>query len=114
MTHIYKIVSRADWNAAQAAGVFDGAAIDLADGFIHFSAAEQVEETAAKYFAGQPDLLLIAVDSAKLGDALQWEISRGGARFPHLYAPLPLELVARADPLPLGADGRHDFSLLLK
>lgn len=114
MTHIYKIVSRADWDAAQTAGVFRGAPIDLADGFIHFSTAEQVEETAAKYFAGQPDLLLVAVDSAKLGDALKWEVSRGGAPFPHLYAPLSLDSVARADPLPLGADGRHDLSFLFK
>lgn len=114
MTHIYKIVSRADWNAAEASGVFDGAAIDLADGFIHFSAAEQVEETAAKYFAGQSNLLLIAVDPATLGDALRWEASRGGALFPHLYAPLAVEKVARVDPLPTGADGRHDFSGILK
>ncbi len=114
MTHIYKIVSRADWNAAEASGVFNGAAVDLADGFIHFSAAEQVEETAAKYFAGQSDLLLIAIDPAALGDALRWEVSRGGALFPHLYAPLALEQVARIDPLPIGADGRHDFCGVLK
>ncbi|TLG78893.1 DUF952 domain-containing protein [Methylocystis sp. B8] len=114
MTHIYKIVSRSDWRAAESAGVFSGAAIDLADGFIHFSTAEQVEETAAKYFAGQTDLLLIAVNAAKLGDALRWEASRSGALFPHLYAPLSLEAAARVDPLPIGADGRHAFSGLLK
>jgi uncharacterized protein (DUF952 family) len=114
MTRIYKLVSRADWDAVEASGVFDGAAIDLADGFIHFSAAEQVEETAAKYFAGRTDLLLVAVDAATLGEALKWEVSRGGALFPHLYAPLALESVARVDPLSIGADGRHDFSGMLK
>lgn len=114
MTHIYKIVLHSDWRAAEAAGFFSGAAVDLTDGFIHFSTAEQVEETAARYFAGQSDLLLVAVDSATLGDALRWEASRGGALFPHLYAPLLLEAVTRVDPMPIGADGRHDFAGLLK
>lgn len=114
MTRIYKLVSRADWDAAEASGVFNGAAIDLADGFIHFSSAKQVEETAAKYFAGRSDLLLVAVDAAALGEALKWEVSRGGALFPHLYAPLPVGKVARVHPLPVGADGRHDFSGVLK
>lgn len=114
VTRIYKLVSRADWEAAEASGVFNGAAIDIADGFIHLSSAEQVEETAAKYFAGRTDLLLVAVDAAALGEALKWEKSRGGALFPHLYAPLSLEKVARVDPLPLGGDGRHDFSSILR
>lgn len=114
MNPIYKIVSQSEWRAAEAAGVFAGAAVDLADGFIHFSAADQVEETAAKYFAGQTDLLLVCVDSAALGDALRWEVSRGGALFPHLYAPLSFDAVARVEPLRLGADGRHDFSSLRK
>ncbi|CCJ06154.1 DUF952 domain-containing protein [Methylocystis sp. SC2] len=114
MTHVYKIVSQSEWRAAEAAGVFSGAAVDLADGFIHLSAADQVEETAAKYFAGHTELLLVAVDAAALGDALRWEVSRGGALFPHLYAPLPLESVARVHPLLLGANGRHDFSAVLK
>jgi uncharacterized protein (DUF952 family) len=114
VTRIYKLVSRADWEAAEASGVFNGAAIDIADGFIHFSSAEQVEETAARYFAGRTDLLLVAVDAAALGEALRWEVSRGGALFPHLYAPLHVEKIARIDPLPLGGDGRHDFSIILK
>ncbi|MFO1101635.1 MAG: DUF952 domain-containing protein [Methylocystis sp.] len=114
MTRIYKLVSRADWKAAEASGVFKGAEIDLADGFIHFSAAEQVEETAAKYFAGRTDLLLVAVDAVTLGEALKWEASRGDALFPHLYAPLALENVARVDPLSVGADGLHDFSDILE
>lgn len=114
MTHIYKIVSQSEWRAAEAAGVFSGAAVDLADGFIHFSASDQVEETAAKYFAGQTELLLVAVDLTKLGIALRWEVSRGGELFPHLYASLPLESVARVHPLPLGVNGRHDFSAVLE
>ncbi|MGD9542251.1 DUF952 domain-containing protein [Methylocystis sp.] len=114
MTLIYKLVSRADWDAANATGVFNGAEIDIADGFIHFSTAEQVEETASKYFAGRTDLLLVAADAAALGEALKWETSRGGALFPHLYAPLALESVARVDPLSIGSDGRHDFSRVLK
>jgi uncharacterized protein (DUF952 family) len=113
MDRIYKIVSAAQWRAAEAEGLFRGAAVDLADGYIHFSSAAQAEETAARHFAGQSDLLLVAVDAAKLGGALKWEVSRGGAPFPHLYAPLSLDAVTRVEPLPLGADGRHDFTGLL-
>lgn len=113
MTLIFKIVTVADWRAAEADGVFKGAAIDLADGYIHFSTGAQVTETAAKHFSGQRDLLLVAVDAAKLGDALKWEVSRGGALFPHLYAPLSLDAVTRVDALPL-RDGRHDLTGLTK
>ena len=113
MTLIYKIVSQASWRAAEAAGVFAGAPVDLADGFIHFSTAAQVEETAAKHFAGQSDLLVIAVDAGGLGDALKWEASRGGALFPHLYAALDPRAAVLVRPLPLRADGRHDFSGVL-
>ncbi|WP_457797360.1 DUF952 domain-containing protein [Methylocystis sp. S23] len=113
MIAIYKIVSAPEWRAAEAAGVFRGAAIDLADGYIHFSSAAQVEETAAKHFAGEADLLLVSIDAGKLGDALKWEVSRGGALFPHLYAPLAMDAVTRVAPLPAGVDGRHDFSGLL-
>lgn len=77
----------------KAKGVFEGAAIDLTDGFIHFSTAKQAAETAARHFSGQVDLLLIAVDGAALGDKLVYEPSRGGDLFPHLYAPLPLTAV---------------------
>ena len=114
MSLIYKIVAAPQWRAAEAAGVFTGAAVDLADGFIHFSSAEQARETAAKHFAGQSDLLLVAVDAARLGAALKWELSRGGALFPHLYAPLSLDAVSRVAPLPLAADGSHDFTGLLE
>lgn len=109
MSLIYKICPQALWRQAEAAGVFTGAAIDLQDGYIHFSTAEQARETAAKHFAGQGDLLLVAVDEAVLGDALRYEPSRGGDLFPHLYAPLPLTAVRWAKPLPVGHDGRHVF-----
>ncbi|WP_420959409.1 DUF952 domain-containing protein [Brucella sp. IR073] len=108
-TTIYKIAPRALWQAAEEAGVFTGAPVDLADGFIHFSTAAQVRETAAKHFAGQSDLLLIAVDAEALGDWLRYEVSRGGDLFPHLYGELPLAAVRWVKPLPLGADGAHQF-----
>ncbi|WP_027230331.1 DUF952 domain-containing protein [Phyllobacterium sp. UNC302MFCol5.2] len=109
MTHlIYKIAPRTLWQAAEARGVFDGAPIDHTDGFIHFSTAAQAVETATKHFAGQDDLVLIAVATDRLGDALKYEVSRGGELFPHLYASLPLEAVEWVKPLPLGPDG-HQF-----
>jgi uncharacterized protein (DUF952 family) len=107
MATIYKIVTQSQWREAERGGVFYGAPVDLADGFIHFSTAGQVAETAAKHFSGQDGLLLVAVDDAALGDALKYEVSRGGALFPHLYADLPLTAVLRAEPMPLGADGIH-------
>jgi uncharacterized protein (DUF952 family) len=81
----------------------------LRDGFIHFSTTEQVAETAAKHFAGQRDLVLVQVDSGKLGAKLRWEPSHGGALFPHLYDDLDLAAVTKVGPLPLGANGRHKF-----
>jgi uncharacterized protein (DUF952 family) len=110
---IYKILSADAWRAALAHGRFDGAGVDLADGYIHFSTAAQVEETAEKHFAGQDDLLLVAVEEGKLGDKLVYEVSRGGALFPHLYAPLPTAAVAFAAPLRRLPDGAHDFSGLI-
>ena len=83
--------------------------IDLHDGFIHFSTAAQVAETAAKHFAGKPDLVLLRVDTASLGDRLKWEPSRGAKLFPHLYGDLDLKAVTQVDPIPLGPDGRHEF-----
>ena len=106
---IYKICPEPLWREAEAAGRFAGAPVDLADGFIHLSTAGQAAETAAKHFAGQDGLLLIAVDADALGEALKYEPSRGGALFPHLYAPLPVSAVRWVRPLPLGADGRHVF-----
>jgi uncharacterized protein (DUF952 family) len=112
MRLIFKIVEAEEWRIAETAGVFEGAAIDRADGYIHFSTAEQAPETAARYFAGRDDLVLAAVDAAKLGDALKWEPSRGGALFPHLYAKLPLSAVRWWRPLPLGPEGLHRFGRL--
>ncbi len=88
--HIYKVVTTAQWREAETTGAFAGAPVDLADGYIHFSTAEQLEGTLAKHFAGQTNLLLIIVEAAAFGDALKWEPSRGGQLFPHLYAPLPV------------------------
>jgi uncharacterized protein (DUF952 family) len=106
---IYKIVPGPLWSAARAAGSFTGAPVDVTDGYIHFSTAEQVGETAAKHFAGQSDLLLIAVPVDVLGDRLRWEPSRGGALFPHLYAGLPVSAARWVKPLPLGPGGVHVF-----
>jgi uncharacterized protein (DUF952 family) len=110
---IYKIVPETLWSAARAEGMFEGAAIDLTDGFIHFSTATQVAETAARHFSGQVDLLLIAVDGAALGDKLVYEPSRGGDLFPHLYAPLPFSAVLWETPLSLDHDGQHQFPEIL-
>jgi len=109
---VYKIVAADEWRKAEAAGVFAGAAIDRADGYIHFSTAEQAPETAAIYFAGRDDLTLVAVNAEALGEYLRWEPSRGGALFPHLYASLPMSAVVWSRPLRLGPDGRHMFGSL--
>ena len=109
---VFKIVAADEWREAEAAGVFAGAAVDRADGFIHFSTAEQAPETAAKWFAGRDDLTLAAVDAEVLGERLRWEPSRGGALFPHLYAALPMRAVVWSRPLRLGPDGRHVFGSL--
>jgi uncharacterized protein (DUF952 family) len=109
---VYKIVAAEEWIKAKEAGVFEGAAIDRADGFIHFSTAEQVPETAVKWFAGRDDLTLAAIDAGALGADLRWEPSRGGALIPHLYAALPMSAVIWSRPLPLGLDGRHIFGSL--
>jgi uncharacterized protein (DUF952 family) len=112
MALIYKICPAALWREAERAGEFAGAGIDLKDGYIHFSAADQVTETAAKHFAGQDDLVLIAVEADTLGGMLKWEPSRGGALFPHLYGSLPLSAVRLVRRLTLGAGGvpRIDLS----
>ncbi len=113
MPLIYKITPAALWREAERIGVFAGAPVDLTDGFIHLSAADQLAETAAKHFAGQGDLLLVAVDTVALGEALRWEPSRGGALFPHLHAALPVAAVSWVKPLPQSADGGHDLTGLL-
>lgn len=105
---IFKILRRAEWDAMKAAGQTLGAPIDLADGYIHFSGPAQLAETAARHFATQSDLVLVACDPARLGAALKWEPSRGGALFPHLYRPLVMADVVWDKSLPLGAAG-HIF-----
>ncbi|WGH78831.1 DUF952 domain-containing protein [Jannaschia ovalis] len=105
---IYKLFRTPEWEALRADGSTLGAPIDREDRYIHFSTAAQVAETAARHFAGVEGLWLIAVDEKRLGSDLHWEPSRGGQDFPHLYAPLRVDQVEWAQPLPL-ADGRHVF-----
>ena len=102
---IYKILPRAEWSAAQALGRFEGSAVDHQDGYIHFSTAAQAGETARRYFAGLPDLVVLEVEGDDLGPALKWEPSRGGDLFPHLYAPLDAAQVRAVHDAPLDADG---------
>ena len=108
-TTIYKICGQAAWREAESGGAFQGSEADARDGFIHFSTAAQLAETAAKHFANETDLLLVAVDADALGPSLKWEPSRCGALFPHLYATLPLSAVRWTRPLPRAADGGHVF-----
>lgn len=104
---IYRLLSVQEWSVAQAAGEFRGSSDDLRDGFIHFSTRAQLEATAAKHYGGREDLLVIAVSSAALGDALRWEPARNDQLFPHLYAPLPVSAVLSRARVQLGADGNH-------
>lgn len=109
MALVYKICEAALWDEATRGGVFPGAPVDIADGYIHFSTPDQVRETAARHFAGRGGLVLIAVEAAALGAALRYEPSRGGALFPHLHGPWHVETAAWVKPLPLGPDGAHRF-----
>ncbi|OJT95718.1 MAG: dihydroorotate dehydrogenase [Rhizobium sp. 63-7] len=106
---VYKIVPETLWHEARQTGVFHGAAIDLKDGYIHFSTGPQAKETARLHFAGVTGLLLVAADADALGEALRFEASRGGDLFPHLYGDLSLSAVLWEKPLPVGADGFHVF-----
>jgi uncharacterized protein (DUF952 family) len=106
---IYHMCPAETWEAAVRAGEYRGTADDLRDGFIHFSTADQIAESARRHRAGQAGLVLISVESARLGDRLKWEKSRGGALFPHLYGVLNPAEVASVSPLPLGPAGEHDF-----
>lgn len=110
-TIVYKIAPQDLWRASEPSGRFTGSPVDERDGFIHFSTAAQVRETAARHFVGVNDLLLVAV--ATDGLELKWEPSRGGDLFPHLYGALPLDKVLWVRPLPIGADGQHVFPLLV-
>ena len=106
---IFHMCTKNEWQAAKVDGIYKGSTKDVADGFIHFSTADQVIESAAKHRAGQRGLVLLSVDTGSLGDVLRWEPSREGALFPHLYGSLPLAAVIRVDVLAIGSDGRHLF-----
>lgn len=106
---IYHLSRRPDWHLAKQSGDYAGSAEDTADGFLHFSTASQVIESARKHRSGEPDLILLKVDADALGESLRWEPSRGGQLFPHLYGALPASAVIAEVDLPLGADGLHVF-----
>ncbi len=105
MSKIYKILPRSEWDAARAAGTFAGSAVDLTDGFIHFSGHDTAQRTAQLYFKGQADLMLLTVEADELGEALKWEASRGGALFPHLFRDLKADEVIAELALELDANG---------
>ena len=110
---IFHMCRRDEWQAA-ARSAYHGSTQDQADGFIHFSTAEQIVESALRHRTGQAGLVLIAVDPAALGPDLRWEPARSGALFPHLHGPLPLTAVSWVRDLPLGADGKHLFPSLTR
>jgi uncharacterized protein (DUF952 family) len=105
LSRIYKILPREDWEAALQTRRFEGSFVDLQDGFIHFSTADQAPETARRHFHGEEDLVVLEVEADDLGAALRWEPSRGGDLFPHLYAHLDTYLVRGVSEAPLDADG---------
>ena len=104
-TMVFKLCDAAEWSAAIKAGSYGGSGVDRRDGYIHLSAADQLAETAAKHFRGQEELVVIAFDADKLGASLKWEVSRGGALFPHYYGELDPSLAAWVAPAPLDANG---------
>ena len=106
---IYHLSRRSDWNLTKQSGFYPGSAEDTADGFLHFSTANQVVESAAKHRAGESDLILLEVDADALDETLRWEPSRGGQLFPHLYGALPTSVVVGEVELPVGPDGLHVF-----
>jgi uncharacterized protein (DUF952 family) len=108
LSTLYKIMPSQQWENAKASGIYEGSEVDVRDGFIHLSAAHQVRATAERHFGGQPDLLLVCVNAEALGDSLKWEVSRGGALFPHIYGTLPLSAVTEVTVLPL-LNGAHQF-----
>lgn len=95
----FKILTAQQWAQFEADGIFHGAPVDLADGYIHLSAADQVQGTLDKHFAGQDGLVIAEVDLEMLGDDIRWEVSRGDALFPHLYGSLPMKAVVRIEGL---------------
>ena len=106
---IFHVCPADSWASAAASGAYHGSADDIRDGYLHFSTGGQVRESVAKHRAGQVGLVMLAVDPDVLGGALKWEVSRGGALFPHLYGPLPIDAVVQVTVLPLGDSGEHVF-----
>ena len=106
---VYKVLTQAMWAETQRLGEFAGSPVDLRDGFIHLSAADQIEETVRLHFGGQTDLVLLRVAAEAIADGLKWEPSRGGKLFPHLFGTLPLVAIESVAELPLGEDGSHRF-----
>ncbi|RLB49738.1 MAG: DUF952 domain-containing protein [Deltaproteobacteria bacterium] len=104
-SHVYKLLERADWESIEGQAEWDGSEVDRRDGFIHFSAADQVAETLRKHFATASELVLLSVSTSTV--SLTWEPSRGGALFPHLYGPLPLGAIDRVEHLPRGPSGHE-------
>lgn len=104
---IFHACRKDEWEEARSRGSYAGSSQDRQDGFTHFSTAEQLPESMRKHRAGQPNIVLLAVDPAPLGATLKWEPSRRGTLFPHLYGPLPVSAVRWAKDLPLGPDGIH-------
>ncbi len=105
---IFKILRTDEWQTLRSEGETTGAPIDVADGYIHISTAQQVAETVSKHFAGEDGLFLVALETDALGEALEWEVSRGDALFPHLYRKLTMADVVWAQPLPL-VNSVHEF-----
>jgi len=106
----FKVIDAAEWALAEAAGSYGGSAVDLADGYIHLSAEDQLAETVSKHYAGRGNLLLLTVDLTVLGETIVWEPSRGGALFPHIYGPLPVAAVTASKAFSVEADGAMVFA----
>lgn len=109
MSTIYHLAQKENWEAAERSGLYAGGLTDTRDGFIHFSSDAEIETSAALYCQGMTDLMLVSVESEKLGPILKWESSRDGVSFPHLYGSLDTTIVNWVKPLPLGKDGLHEF-----
>ena len=109
MERVYKIARRSEWDEVARTGRFTGSADDKRDGYIHLSSAAQVRTTYDRYFSNENNLLLVVLETSRLGSALKWEKSRGGADFPHLYADLPVEWVHSVIAIRRGSDGRPIF-----
>jgi len=106
---IYKICTKEEWQTACKTRCFEGAAIDLHDGYMHFSTASQVKHTARLHFTERKGLVVVAVEAKCLGDDLKWEAARGGELFPHLFATLDVGAAKSVTDLGVAEDGSHIF-----